>query len=451
VIFFLIGWYNQVPGRTPGSELYFIANNKSNTDAIAFGNLGIRSVKFIMKKTKWRIIVFSIVLIGTSIWYWKFRSGEQALVLQTEKPWYGTVSNSVTAIGTVEPTDTVIVGTQVSGTIKKVYVDFNSVVKKGQLLVELDKSILQAEVDQKNAALQAAQANLVYQKSNYDRQIQLFNAGVISKAEFEMVLYQYNSARENTNSSKAQLTSAKKNLSYADIYSPINGTVLSRSISEGQTVAASFNTPTLFSIAKDLTKMQVQASIDEADIGNVTKGQHVLFTVDAYPNDTFAGIVKAIRLRPVTAANVVTYTTIIDAPNIELKLKPGMTANIIVYINEVNGALLISSRALNFQPDSLMKKKYVIESKYSEYVIDSAYKKRGAVLGLVWLKKDSSIIAHSVVIGLNDDNNVQVISGLEQTDVVITGSSQNKIGTQAGNTNSSPFVPRRPARSNRRP
>jgi HlyD family secretion protein len=395
-----------------------------------------------MTKTTWSIIVFSVVLIGTSIWYWKFRAGEQEVILQTEKPRYGTVSNSITATGTVEPTDTVIVGTQVSGTIKRVYVDFNSVVKKGQLLVELDKSILQTEVEQKNAALQAAQANLVYQKSNYDRQIQLFNVGVISKSEFEMALYQYNSAKESANSSKAQLRSAEKNLSYADIYSPINGTVLSRSISEGQTVAASFNTPTLFSIAKDLTKMQVQASIDEADIGNVAKGQHVQFTVDAYPTDTFAGTVKAIRLRPVTSANVVTYTTIIDAPNNEMKLKPGMTANIIVYVEEVNDALLISARALNFHPDSILKKTYLIKSQNAECLIDSALKKSGAVLGLVWLKKDSGIIAQPILIGLNDDNNVQVISGLEYKDVVITGYSQNRKGTQAGKTNSSPFVPR---------
>ena len=218
----------------------------------------------------------------------------------------GTVSISVTATGTLQPVDTVAVGSQISGNVKSVFVDFNSPVKKGQLLAQIDKSLTQAQVDQYSAGLQQAQGNVVFQKSNYERQNKLYATGAISKADLETAVYQYKSARENVNSISAQLRTAQKNLSLTDIYSPIDGTVLSRSVSEGQTVAASLSTPTLFSIAKDLTKMQVQASVDEADIGNVKKGQRVMFSVDAFPADTFAGTVKEIRLRASVSANVVT-------------------------------------------------------------------------------------------------------------------------------------------------
>ena len=314
-----------------------------------------------MKKFRWIWWVLLIAAIGVAIWFWKFRAGESVIILEIEKPQYGTLSNSVTATGTVQPVDTVAVGSQVSGTIKGVFADFNSTVKKGQLLAQIDKSLFQAQVDQINANLQSAQSNLVYQKSNYERQSKLFDVGAISKADLETALYSYNSAKDNVNGIKAQLMSAQKNLSFTDIYSPIDGTVLSRSISEGQTVASSFNTPTLFSIAKDLTKMQVQASVDEADIGNVAKGQRVIFSVDAFPADTFSGIVKEIRLRSSVSSNVVTYTTIIDAPNDQMKLKPGMTANITIYTKELNNVLLISARALSFQPDSVLAKIYTIQ------------------------------------------------------------------------------------------
>ena len=217
------------------------------------------------------------------IWAWKFRETEQPIVLETIHPSQGEISTSITATGTVQPVDTVAVGTQVSGTIKRVFADFNSAVKKGQLLAQLDKSLLQAQVQQFNASLQQSKSNLVYQQSNYDRQKQLFEVGAISKADMETALNQFNVAKDNVTSSSAQLQSAQKNLSYSDIYSPIDGTVLSRNVSEGQTVASSFSTPTLFSIAKDLTKMQVRAAIDEADIGNVQTGQRAEFTVDAFP------------------------------------------------------------------------------------------------------------------------------------------------------------------------
>jgi HlyD family secretion protein len=414
-----------------------------------------------MKKFKWIWWVLLIAAIGVAIWYWKFREGESVIILQMEKPQYGTLSNSVTATGTVQPVDTVAVGSQVSGTIKGVFADFNSTVKKGQLLVQIDKSLFQAQVDQLNANLQSALSNLVYQKSNYERQTKLYDVGAISKADFETALYSYNSAKDNVNAIKAQLAAAQKNLSFTDIYSPIDGTVLSRSISEGQTVASSFNTPTLFSIAKDLTKMQVQASVDEADIGNVFKGQRVIFSVDAFPSDTFGGIVKEIRLRSSVSSNVVTYTTIIDAPNDQMKLKPGMTANITIYTKELNNVLIISARALSFQPDSILSKIYTIQGTpqhtgkkgkgrqggkappgtVSRANSDSAKK------AFVWIKKDSALLLHPIRTGMDDETEVQVLSGLDSTVEVVTGYTQQKKTAKSATPEKSPFMPTRPNRN----
>jgi HlyD family secretion protein len=409
-----------------------------------------------MKKYKWVIIIIAIVIAGAATWFFGFRKAEEVIILETERVQYGTVSNSVTAIGTLQPVDTVAVGSQVSGTIIKVYVDFNSPVKKAQLLAQMDKSLMEAQVQQYNANLQQANGNVVYQKSNYERQKKLFTVGAISKADLETAVYQYKAARENVNSITAQLRTAKKNLGFTDIYSPIDGTVLSRSVSEGQTVAASLNTPTLFSIAKDLTKMQVQASVDEADIGNVKEGQRVIFSVDAFPADTFAGTVKEIRLRSSVSANVVTYTTIIDAPNANMKLKPGMTANITIYTKEVNNTLLIPSAALLFTPDSLLIEKYHLDNvgnrgkrtgkgrreNKSQKDTDSSGNKIS--IGTVWLKKDSiTIISKAVTTGLDDKTVVQVISGLQEGDEVITGYKKMQKKEAAAATAKSPFMPTR--------
>ena len=410
-----------------------------------------------------------IVAASVLIWYFKFRDNGTVIVLQADHPHTGTLSNSVTATGTIQPVDTVAVGTQVSGTIKNVYADFNSTVKKGQLLAQLDKSLLEAQVQQITANLQQARANAVYQKSNFERQSQLYNAGAISKADYENALYQYNSSNENVNAILAQLSSAKKNLSFADIYSPIDGTVLSRSVSEGQTVAASFSTPTLFSIAKDLTKMQVQASVDEADIGNVTKGQRVVFTVDAFPDDSFEGTVQEVRLKPTTSSNVVNYTTIINAPNEKMKLKPGMTANITIYTKELPDVMTIPARALQFQPDSILGQYYRIEGAVSHSngrmhqnrktdnmppvpAYDSTAP--ATTTATVWLKKDSSIVAQKITTGMNDETEVQVVSGLTSNDEVITGYQQISKTEAKKTTGASPFMPRRPGgnnRSNNRP
>ncbi|HEY6975419.1 MAG TPA: efflux RND transporter periplasmic adaptor subunit [Chitinophagaceae bacterium] len=426
-----------------------------------------------MKKYKWLLIIASICLVGAVSWYWKFGEKEKPLLLGTEQPHIGFIANSITATGTVQPVDTVSVGTQVSGTLKYIYADFNSKVKKGQLIAELDKSLFQAQADQVKANLSSARDQLVYQQSNFNRQSQLYNAGAISKADYETALYQYNSAKANVASISAQLQSAEKNLSYADIYSPIDGTVLSRNVSTGQTVAASFNTPTLFVIAKDLTKMQVQADVDEADIGNVKKGQEVTFTVDAFPDDSFTGTVQDVRLNPAVSANVVTYTTIVDAPNENMKLKPGMTASITIYTKQVQHAMLISAKALKYKPDSSLLKQYKIvglsrpvaqhnqdlNTARSEVKAHHHADSTGIDLlqtedvknAIVWIKKDNMITKKFIKIGLNDDTHVQVVEGLNANDVVIDGEQQSSKGIASDNTVKSPFMPQRPGSNSQRP
>jgi HlyD family secretion protein len=413
-----------------------------------------------MKKRKW--IILSVVIIALAIIFiWRQRNKPPEIVLATEKPHYGYIANAVTATGTIQPVDTVAVGTQVSGTISKVYVDFNSVVKKGQLLAELDKTILNAQVQQIVASLQQAQSQITYQQSNFNRQSQLYNVGAISKAELETAQNEYKAAQANVQSVRSQLQAAQKNLSLANIYSPIEGTVLSRNVSEGQTVAASFSTPTLFSIAKDLTQMQVRAAVDEADIGNVQKGQRVSFTVDAFPNDVFNGTLQEIRLQPSISSNVVTYATIINAPNDQLKLKPGMTANSTIYTKEEDHALVISAKATKFKPDSGMMKKYTVAddrkqrreqqknngstgTKYSGKPVrdslsrDTSLAKRASV----WVLNGTTLTRRFIRTGLEDGTQVQVLSGLTEADVVVDGVQQ--AGTKVNQNNvRSPFMPPR--------
>src|SRR6218665_789499 len=401
-----------------------------------------------MKKYKWIIWVVIIAAVAVGIWFWKFRPEKTIVVLETEHPTIGTLTRSVTATGTVQPVDTVSVGTQISGIIQKVYVDFNSTVKKGQLLAQLDRSLLQAQASQINANLSSAKANNTYQQGNYARQQKLYEVGAISKADLESALYQYNSAKETVSSIAAQLNAAQKNLSFSDIYSPIDGTVLSRSVSEGQTVAASLSTPQLFSISKNLTKMQVQASVDEADIGNVKTGQRVIFTVDAFPADTFGGTVKEIRLRSNVSSNVVTYTTIIDAPNEEQKLKPGMTASITIYTEEIKDIMLLPAKALQFTPDSVVSKVYTIEENGTSRKERAAPPPSGGngkgTPGIVWIKKDSSLVMRPVIIGEDDETQVQIVSGLAVTDEIVTGYKQALKSKITTTTEKSPFMPQRP-------
>lgn len=420
-----------------------------------------------MKKYRAVIILVVLLLGGIGIWYFLYRKKDNKIYVITEKPQIGYISKSVTATGTIQPVDTVAVGSQVSGTIAKIYTDFNARVTKGQLIAEMDKSLFIAQVDQYKANLELSKATLTYQKSNFDRQSLLFNTGSISKADYETAQDQYLTAKASVASVQAQLDANLKNLSYASIYSPVNGVVLLRNISVGQTVAASFNTPTLFIIAKDITKMQVRAAVDEADIGDVSDSQRVIFTVDAYPDITFTGKVNQIRLEPVVSANVVTYTTIVTAPNDNLKLMPGMTANIFIYTKEVDSAMLISSKALKFKPDPSLANQYKILSipastkplqntqassnitgsgssrRNTGNLADSSARKK--IVAFVWVQFGDTLEEKKIHTGLNDDTHVQVLDGLTLTDSVITGISQagSKTTSVSSAPPKSPFMPTR--------
>ena len=419
-----------------------------------------------MKRIYKTIIIIAVILIAIVLaWFLFVRKPVTPVTVLTEKPTRGYIAQSVTATGKIEPEDTVMVGTQVSGILKNLYVDFNSKVKKGQLLAELDKSLLRATLDQFKGNLQNAESQLVLQKNNFSRQSQLYKAEAISKADYDNAVNALEVAKSSVASAQAQVRSAAKNLSYADIYSPIDGVVLNRNISVGQTVAASFSTPTLFIIAKDITKMQVQANVDEADIGDVKPGNRASFSVDAFINDQFAGTVKEIRLHPSVSANVVTYTTIINAPNNDMKLKPGMTANIIIYTKEVDSALLIPAKALAFAPDSLLMKDYKIIGKVSHKskrrsstvaggnpaanLVSRTAKSRTDSSGvtrqkaLIWILQGKNLVQKRIEIGLNDNSHVEVLSGLSNDDIVVTGITGGAAGATAAKATGSPFLPQR--------
>lgn len=402
------------------------------------------------KNKKWLYWIVGGIIVLAAVWYFFIRAEEVKIQLETVKPEMGEISNSITATGTVQPVDTVAVGTQVSGIIKKTYVDFNSTVKKGQLLATLDPDLLQFQSEQIKANLQNAKSNLAYNEINFNRQSQLYKVGAISKADFDNATNQYNAARAQVSSVNAQLSTANKNLSLTNIYSPIDGTVLNRNVSEGQTVASSFSTPTLFSIAKDLTKMQVRASVDEADIGNVKVGQKATFTVDAFPDEIFKGEVSEVRLHPTVSSNVVNYTTIINADNSGLKLKPGMTANITIYTQVLENVMKVPTAATGFSPDSLIIKKYKVNSPFAhgkkgkgkgkKQNTDTSGKNNNA--GVWIIGKDSTISRKKIKTGMDNDTEIQVISGLSTTDNIITGY---KVLSKksSGNSSKSPFMPQR--------
>ncbi|SFD78572.1 HlyD family secretion protein [Chitinophaga sp. CF118] len=406
------------------------------------------------------IITIAVLLALIAVWYFFFRKKEEPVVIETEKPSYGHIFTSVTATGTVQPVDTVAVGTQVSGTLKYIYADFNDKVKKGELLAELDKILLQAEVDRNKGLLANSISQQVYQEAQYKREDQLYKVGAVSKADYDNQLYLYNAAKASSESARASLASAQRNLSFAEIYSPIDGVVLSRSVSVGQTVAASFSTPTLFVLAKDITKMQVQASVDEADIGNVGDSQRVSFTVDAYLEDEFAGRVQEVRLRPAVSANVVTYTTIISASNDNMKLKPGMTATVTIYTKEKDNALLIPAKALMFKPDSALSKKFVVvaiapaavEKHKSATPITGGNrdsirvksKDHAKAATYIWVLQGDTLLQKKVMIGLNDNTHAEVLSGLSENESVITGMKrETKKEAAAASSGGSPFMPQR--------
>jgi HlyD family secretion protein len=302
-----------------------------------------------MKRVNKKYLIYGsvvIALFAIVVLFKYFNGGEPEYVFSTTKVERASIINAITATGTLEATNTVVVGTQVSGVIEKLHVDFNSKVKKGQLIAELDKSTLFSSLQNSEADLERAQANFEYQESRLTRNKVVYEKDLLAKSEFDLILYNYKTSKAEVKSAKANLSRAKRNLSYASIYSPIDGIVLNRAVEEGQTVAASMNTPELFTITNDLSTMEVEANIDEADIGQLEMGQRVDFTVDAFSELTFKGDVAEIRLQPNEASNVITYTAIITVSNPDLKLKPGMTASITIYIEEANDVLIVKEKVL---------------------------------------------------------------------------------------------------------
>ena len=360
-----------------------------------------------LKISKIWIAVIVIVVIAVAAWALSGGKKEEEINFKEEAVKTETLQNSVTATGTIEAVTSVTVGTQVSGIVNKLYVDYNSQVKKGQVIAELDKTNLLSELNTAKANLASATSNLNYQAANMNRYQTLYKKGLVSADEYENALLTYRQAKEQVASSKENVQKAQTNLGYATITSPIDGTVISKSVEEGQTVAASFNTPELFTIARDLTNMQVVANVDEADIGGVKEGDRVTFTVDAYPDDTFEGTVKQVRLEATTTNNVVTYEVVISAPNADLKLKPGLTANVTIYTQERSGVLAVANKALRFTPtkETVGKDMKIVDCKGKNKV---------------WTLSDKTLTAHPVTIGQTDGVHTEIIKGIRKGQKIVT-------------------------------
>ena len=385
-----------------------------------------------MKKIgkKWWIAGAVVAVIVVA---WALLAGgkkEEKVSFDTAKVENQNIHTSITATGTIEPVTSVTVGTQVSGIVAKLYVDYNSIVKKGQVIAELDRTNLISELNAQKANLASAQSSLNYQQANFNRYQTLYDKGLVSADDFENAKLKYVQAKEQVASSRESVQRAQTNLGYATITSPIDGVVLSKAVEEGQTVAASFNTPELFTIAQDLTDMRVIADIDEADIGGVKEGQRVSFTVDAFPDDKFEGAVTQVRLQATTSSNVVTYEVVISAPNNDLKLKPGLTANVTIFTLEKNNVLAVPAKALRFQPnEALLKKGESIDDCEGDHKL--------------WTKEGNVFKAHKVETGTTNGILTEITGGIAAgtevlTDFDISGGGAAEEGQQAGN----PFMPR---------
>lgn len=393
-----------------------------------------------MNKKKALVIAAVAAIAALAVWLLSGGKKEEKITFDTAAVAPANIMNSITATGTIEPVTSVTVGTQVSGIVSKLFVDYNSVVKKGQVIAELDKTNLMSQLNTAKTQLATAQSQLNYQTANYKRYKTLFEKGLVAADDFDNAKLSYTQAKEQVVSAKEEVQRAQTNLGYATITSPIDGVVLSKSVEEGQTVAASFSTPELFTIAQDLTNMQVVADVDEADIGDVKEGERVSFTVDAYPDDTFEGEVKQVRQEATTTNNVVTYEVVISAPNADLKLKPGLTANVTIYTAERKGVLSVPSKALRFTP----QKETVGKMK----IVDVANAKNK-----VWTIEGNSIVAHKVNIGMTDGTNTQIVGGIAEGTKVITGlnvtGGEEKMPMEAQGEKS-PFAPGPPGKNKRK-
>lgn len=348
-----------------------------------------------------------VVLLGLGAYLFMGGKAEQEINYETAKVQRATIGSTVTATGTIEPVTEVEVGTQVSGIISKIYVDYNSEVKKGQLIAELDRTNLTSELASAKSNLEAAGSDLSYQKANHNRMKTLHDKGLVSDDEYETARLSLQQAESTYAMRKEAVAKAQTNLGYAYITSPINGVILSKAVEEGQTVAAGFTTPTLFTIAQDLTDMRVIADVDEADIGGVAEGQKVEFTVDAYPNETFEGQVTQVRQEATTESNVVTYEVVISAPNPSLKLKPGLTANVTIHTLEQPNLLSVPTKALRFTPTADLLRK-------GDKIQDCQGTKK------VWVREGNVIKAYAVQTGITNGTLTQIVSGIKEGAEVIT-------------------------------
>lgn len=426
----------------------------------------MKEIKRITRDVYIIIGLFLLIVISSC------HKGEGSYSFETSTVKKGSIINTITATGTIEADTTVLIGTQVSGVIKKIFVDFNSVVRKGQLLAELDTTPLRTQVRQAEATLDDSKGEVEFQRATYERFQALLDKKLVAQADYDQVKYNYKKALSDLKTAQAGYDKAIVNLNYASIFSPIQGVVLNRAVDQGQTVAASFSTPNLFTIANDLTQMHVEAAVDEADIGLIRKGQPVDFTVDAYPAETFKGDVRQIRLQPVVTSNVVTYTVIVNAPNPEKKLMPGMTANITVLVQKVDSVLVVSGRALRFTPDATFLAEYFKnnppvrgqgqgiggqqrprpagtagQNNANPFQTGTQQNKRPDI---VWIKSGDSIHRTRITIGALDATNVEIKSGLKEGDNVILSMTQPNTSTAGTTTTArSPFMPQRPGTTRR--
>lgn len=372
-----------------------------------------------------------VVLLGLGAYVFMGGKAEQEINYETAKVQRATIGSTVTATGTIEPVTEVEVGTQVSGIISKIYVDYNSEVKKGQLIAELDRTNLTSELASAKSNLEAAGSDLSYQKANHNRMKTLHDKGLVSDDEYETARLSLQQAESTYAMRKEAVAKAQTNLGYAYITSPINGVILSKAVEEGQTVAAGFTTPTLFTIAQDLTDMRVIADVDEADIGGVAEGQKVEFTVDAYPNETFEGQVTQVRQEATTESNVVTYEVVISAPNPSLKLKPGLTANVTIHTLEQPNLLSVPTKALRFTPTADLLRK-------GDKIQDCQGTKK------VWVREGNVIKAYAVQTGITNGTLTQIVSGIKEGAEVITEIKAAVLGEEeaaAEQQERSPFAP----------
>lgn len=405
-----------------------------------------------MSKKKIIIAVVAVVVIVAAGFLMLGKSKAKSRIdFATEKVEKGSVSTSITATGTIEPVTEVEVGTQVSGIIDKIYIDYNSVVTKGQVIAEMDKVTLMSDLQSAQANYNGTKASYDYQKKLYERNLKLHEKELISDTDFEQSEFNYKNARAAYEQSKAALSKAERNLSYATITSPIDGVVTSRDVEEGQTVASGFETPTLFTIAADLTKMQVVADVDEADIAGVTEGARVTFTVDAYPDDTFDGVVKQVRLgsansssssSSTTSTTVVTYEVVITADNPDLKLKPRLTANVTIYTQTHDDALLVSSKALRFTPNKELAGGKSIKDCAGEHKL--------------WTIENNTFVAHAVKTGISDGTKTEILEGISEGTAVVTETQVKGSAPEAtaegsnGESEQNPFMPSPPGKNKKK-